>query len=120
MAAARGAKVGTIMVDCNDLDVMVEFWGEVLGLEAKARYPSFVWMSRLSEGGPALAFQLVPEPKTTKNRVHLDVSSDDREALVAYVEKLGGSRIADHEVAGFHWTVAADPEGNEFCITDAH
>lgn len=108
------------MIDCNDLDAMVEFWTQALGLEAKARYPSYVWLSRLSEGGPSLALQLVPEPKTIKNRVHLDVTADDREAYVAYVETIGGSRVADHESGGFHWTIVADPEGNEFCVSEAH
>ena len=120
MEDAPSAKVGTVMIDCNDLDIMVEFWGNVLDLEAKARYPSYVWMSRLSGDGPALAFQLVPEPKTIKNRLHLDLTADDREGFVARVESLGGARIADHEVQGFQWTIMADPEGNEFCVTDAH
>jgi len=120
MGDAPIAKVGTVMVDCNDLDVMIEFWGKALGLEAKARHPSYVWMSRLNDGGPALAFQLVPEPKTIKNRLHLDLTADNREEFVAHVESLGGSRVADHEVQGFHWTIMADPEGNEFCVTDAH
>jgi predicted enzyme related to lactoylglutathione lyase len=104
------------MLDCRDLDTMAAFWGRVLGLEVEARYPGYVWMSRMSEGGPALAFQVVPEPKTVKNRMHLDIAVPDRDAAVALVEELGGTRLADHEMQGFHWTVLADPEGNEFCV----
>ena len=116
MSETPVAKVGTVMLDCTDPDVLVAFWGEVLGLEEKARYPNFVWMSRISDGGPALAFQVVPESKTVKNRMHLDLTVADREEFAARVLDLGGARVADHEVDGFHWTVMADPEGNEFCI----
>ncbi len=111
--------VGTIMIDCNDIDAMAKFWCETLGLEEKLRYPSYVWLSRLSDGGPALAFQQVPEPRKGKNRIHLDLVSEDPAGLTERVIELGGSRIEDHEVASFHWSVLADPEGNVFCVTEA-
>ena len=108
--------VGTIMVDCRDLDVMVDFWGSLLGIEKKATYPQYVWIGRIAENGPALAFQKVPEAKTGKNRVHLDMHAPDVAAAVTRVEALGGSRVANHSSGDFHWTICADPEGNEFCI----
>ena len=97
---STSAFVGTVMIDCNDIDTMVRFWSEALGLEEKARYPSYVWLSRLSEKGPALAFQRVPEPRQGKNRIHLDISAEDPEAFAAHVIELGGSKIEDHEVDG--------------------
>lgn len=114
------AQLGTVMVDCNDMDGMVAFWGDLLGLEEKARYPGYVFMSRVSEGGPALAFQRVPEPRLGKNRIHLDLTADDPEAFVARVIDLGGTRVEDHQVGDFHWTVLADLEGNAFCVTRTH
>jgi predicted enzyme related to lactoylglutathione lyase len=105
------------MLDCNDVDVMVDFWGQLLGLEQKLRFPGYAWMSRMTEGGQSLAFQQVPEPKTVKNRMHLDMGSSDPDAFVARVEALGGTRLQGHEISGFSWTVCADPEGNEFCVT---
>lgn len=113
------ARVSTVTIDCNDLDGMVTFWGEVLGLEAQGRHEEYVWMSSVSEGGPALAFQQVPEPRVGKNRLHLDLASPDPEAFVAKVIELGGSRVEDHEMQGFHWTVLSDPEGNVFCVAAA-
>ncbi|RPI25490.1 MAG: VOC family protein [Actinobacteria bacterium] len=104
------------MIDTTDVDRLVEFWTQLLGLEVRARYPSYVFLSRVSADGPNLAFQVVPEAKATKNRVHIDVHAEDREAAVARVIELGGSRLADHGMGDFHWTVCADPEGNEFCI----
>lgn len=112
------AIVGTIMIDCNDIDAMVTFWSEALGLEEKLRFPDYVWLSRLSKGGPALAFQQVTEPRQGKNRIHLDVASEDPAAFVDRVIELGGSKVEDHEVDDFHWSVLADPEGNVFCVTE--
>ena len=99
---------------------MVEFWKTALNLEEKARFPDYVWLSGLSDNGPALAFQRVPEPREGKNRIHLDLSSDDPAAFTQHVINLGGSHVEDHEMSGFHWMVLADPEGNVFCVTPPH
>ncbi|MCP3994774.1 MAG: VOC family protein [bacterium] len=114
------AIVGTVMIDCNDLDGMVEFWSKLLGLEEKARFPDYVWLDRLGEKGPALAFQRVPEPRQGKNRLHLDLVSQDPAALAETVVELGGTRVEDHNMGDFHWTVLADVEGNVFCVTAPH
>jgi len=78
--------------------------------------------------GPRLLFIKVPEDKTSKNRVHLDVQSgskpgmdrDEHLALVGdHVERLlaeGATELGSHEEWGARWTVMQDPEGNEFCI----
>ena len=115
------ARAGAIMLDCTDLDTMVEFWGTILGLEPRGRYPNYIFMSRLGKAGPALAFQLVPEAKTTKNRMHLDLAVADMEAFVATAESMGATCLSTHEMDnGFRWTVLADPEGNEFCVSEEH
>ena len=59
----------------------------------------------------SIVFVAVPEPKTIKNRVHVDVTTDDIDGLVA--AGAGVLRPRDQEIA---WTVMADPEGNEFCV----
>jgi Glyoxalase-like domain len=68
--------------------------------------------------GRRLLFQDVPEPKSAKNRLHLDVHSEPGglDALVARLEKLGATRVReiDKGPAG-HWWIMQDPEGNEFC-----
>jgi len=119
MARPAIARVSSIMLDCNDLEAMVAFWGALLDIKEKNRFPGYVWMTRISRGGPALAFQQVSSKKATKNRLHLDLSTADPEALVEHIETLGGKRLHDHDIAGFHWTVCSDPEGNEFCVTKA-
>lgn len=110
--------VTTVMFDTNDLDVSVGFWTEVLGLHVAHRDERYVYLAQMSEGGPRLAFQLVPEPKPGKNRLHLDVRVDDRKQFEQRILELGGSIL--NEVGGEpgypEWTVVADPLGNEFCI----
>ncbi len=117
---AETPTVVSVMLDCSDLDKEAAFWEEILGLEERMRFPDYIFLSRLSAQGPRLALQQVPEAKTVKNRLHLDLASADPEALIERVLALGGTRLADHEMGGFHWTVLGDPEGNEFCVTPKH
>jgi len=63
---------------------------------------------------PRIWFQRVPEPKATKNRVHLDVRSDDPDGEAARLAGLGAS-VAEVQ-PDVRWIVMADPEGNEFCV----
>ncbi len=69
--------------------------------------------------GPRILFQVVPEPKSVKNRVHLDLrppADADLGALRAGVEARGARRIGEGRQGPHHWVVYADPEGNEFCL----
>ncbi|MDQ3689082.1 MAG: hypothetical protein M3406_03430 [Chloroflexota bacterium] len=74
------------------------------------------------KGGPDLSFQRVPESKTIKNRVHLDVIVDDLAAATRWVEENGGqqrSSASDFHEGEWRWRIMADPEGNEFCFVPA-
>jgi predicted enzyme related to lactoylglutathione lyase len=113
------ARVGAVMIDCHDPEALMDFWSQIVGIEVAQKYPDYIFGSPLPGNHIRLAFQRVPEDKTVKNRLHLDISHEDPEALIAKVENLGGSRLQDHEISGIHWTVLADPEGNEFCVTKA-
>ena len=67
--------------------------------------------------GPRLLFQTVPEPKTVKNRVHLDLHVDDRDAVIARLVGLGATHLWDGRQGPQTWVTLADPEGNEFCVS---
>jgi predicted enzyme related to lactoylglutathione lyase len=69
-------------------------------------------------GAPPVAFQRVPESKSVKNRLHVDLEVDDLDRAFAKIAALGGSAISDilQMPGGYRWRVMADPEGNEFCI----
>ena len=74
---------------------------------------------RFPHDGTGLLFIPVPEGKTAKNRVHLDLQPQDqtRDEAVARAVQLGASVLADHRTPeGLGWVVLSDPEGNEFCI----
>ena len=69
--------------------------------------------------GPRLLFQQVPEAKTVKNRVHLDLRPPrdaDRDALRADLEARGAKRVGSGRQGPHEWVVFADPEANEFCL----
>jgi predicted enzyme related to lactoylglutathione lyase len=108
------------MIDCHDPEALVDFWSQIVGVEAEFRYPDYIFTSKLEGNDIRLAFQKVPEDKVAKNRLHLDLGHPDPEAFITLVESLGGSRLADHSSGGSAWTVLADPEGNEFCVTLPH
>ncbi|MGI9666918.1 MAG: VOC family protein [Acidimicrobiia bacterium] len=114
------AQLGAIMIDGHDIDALAAFWSETVGVEIAERYPNFIFCSPIPGNKARLAFQRVPEDKVVKNRLHLDLMHEDPEAFIAKVQRLGGSRLEDHESSAFHWTILADPEGNEFCVTPLH
>ncbi|GIG59914.1 hypothetical protein Lfu02_42860 [Longispora fulva] len=72
----------------------------------------------VGQGGRVL-FQVVPEPKSAKNRMHLDLHVPDQAATVARLVELGATVTGHGEEGGRGWTVMADPEGNEFCVANA-
>lgn len=71
--------------------------------------------------GPKLLLQHVAEPKTTKNRMHLDIEVADIEAEASRLEALGARRVQPAQLHehGTTWILMADPEGNELCVCDA-
>lgn len=113
--------IHNITFDCADARAQALFWAAVTGGTARERdaTPGHVEYSVESPvaGMPRLYFTTVPEPKVTKNRVHLDISpeSDDNQAELARLVGLGAAVAADQppEVG---WVVMTDPEGNEFCL----
>ncbi|MFD3652561.1 VOC family protein [Streptomyces sp. NPDC058620] len=86
---------------------------------AAARHPDDPYEQKSGSGlGRRLLFQRVPEPKTVKNRVHLDLHAgpERREAEAARLVELGASILRSVAEQGGTWIVLADPEGNEFCV----
>ncbi len=103
-----GVRLSGIVIDATDLDLLVRFWSELLGLDITRREDAWVSL------GPGFAIQRVPEAKTAKNRIHLDLVADDFAAAVDRARALGATPVGQmHENL---WQVWQDPEGNEFCI----
>ncbi|WP_121748602.1 VOC family protein [Streptomyces sp. E2N166] len=86
---------------------------------AAVRHPDDPYQEESGTGlGRRLLFQRVPEAKTGKNRLHLDLHPGEgrREAEVARLEALGASILRQVKEPGGEWVLMADPEGNEFCV----
>ena len=135
-----------VTFDANDVNRLVDFWAEALGYERQPPPTGFdTWEDFAREHGipedqwdgwgalidpngarPRLFFQRVPEGKTAKNRVHLDVNVGDGlegeertervKAEADRVEALGATRKREAAERGEFWIVMQDPEGNEFCL----
>ena len=91
---------------------LAAWWSEVLGGAVVDDESGYSWVQDIPECvWDSIDFAGVPEPKTTKNRIHIDVSTDDLDALVAH----GATVLRAKGDDGLSWTVLADPEGNEFC-----
>jgi hypothetical protein len=103
------------IIDARDPLVLGLWWRDALGWVVVNDDPAEFEIRPTADRLPGLLFASVPEPKTTKNRLHLDFRPDDRDAEVERLVALGATR-ADVGQGEQSWIVLADPEGNEFCV----
>jgi hypothetical protein len=130
------AHVKDIVFDCEHPASLARFWAAVLdgydvapydeaelarlralGIESPEDDPTVLveWPGHT----PRFFFQQVPEHKTAKNRVHVDVQADgDLDAEVARLVELGAVVVADHDPDTGRFVTMRDPEGNEFCVME--
>jgi predicted enzyme related to lactoylglutathione lyase len=104
-----------VTFDSRDPQRLAAFWAAATGWQIADDQGDFVRLQP-GRGGVRLAFQAVPEDKVAKNRVHLDLNSDDMAATVGALVALGATVVAEHSSPNTTWTVMQDPEGNEFCV----
>jgi hypothetical protein len=127
-----------VVIDAAGPRALGAFWCEVLGYIEQPPPEGFdTWEDALDAfgidrsdpdrafaivdpdgNGPRVFFQKVPEGKTVKNRVHLDVNvgKDAMHAKADQLEALGATRVGELDEPGGHWITMLDPEGNEFCV----
>ncbi len=113
-----------LAIDCADPHGLAGFWCEVLDYEVRDQDDGIVTigppgvpegMLRPGPAPPALTFARVPEAKTVKNRLHIDLRTSDVAEATEQALRLGATR-ADDVYSGGSWQVLRDPEGNEFCL----
>ena len=105
-----------IVVDCSNPIALARFWQALIGGEVIEEADDWVVLDG-DDDGFYIGFQKVPERKSGKNRVHLDVDVDDLDRAIDEAEQLGARKIGglvDTDDGPFQ--VMADPEGNEFCF----
>ncbi|MGZ5294856.1 MAG: VOC family protein [Actinomycetota bacterium] len=107
-------------IDCHDPEGLAAFWASIFGAGEEWRGGDPVQYIDLgaTDGSPMLRFQRVPEPKTVKDRIHLDLRVDDIDEACGRVIELGGVRVEQGDVHEYDvaFRVMLDPEGNEFCL----
>ena len=110
-------RVSFLTIDANDPARLAAFWSEVLGttVEETSDGGRFVFLA--AAAGSILCFQRVPEPKSVKNRVHLDLRVEDLEEATSASVALGGSWDGSElTLDDARWRTLCDPEGDEFDI----
>jgi predicted enzyme related to lactoylglutathione lyase len=116
-------RIQCVTVDAADPDLLATFWAEALGWRRTDDDGDEIAIEP-PEGSPEegvspdLLFIRVPDVKSAKNRLHLDLRPGDQAAEVARLEALGARRV-DIGQGEQTWVVLADPEGNEFCVLRA-
>jgi predicted enzyme related to lactoylglutathione lyase len=108
-----------VIIDCRDPRRVAQFWRDVLAWPMVEDARGYYWLSATGEptAPPLLVFVPVPEPKTVKNRLHLDVnpSGMDQDEELERLLELGARRV-DVGQGDVPWVTLSDPEGNEFCL----
>ena len=107
-----------LVIDTVDPAQIAPFWCALLGVRERGWFADDYLMLTTDGGAPPVAFQRVPETKSGKNRLHVDLEVDDLDEAFARILALGGSAASEilELPGGYRWRVMADPEGNEFCI----
>ncbi|QDY07205.1 VOC family protein [Micromonospora sp. HM134] len=114
------ARIHNIGIDCHDTYALAGFWAQVFECPRQPDdHPGDSEAMLLPPGGPEVLFLAVPEGKSVKNRLHLDLEPVDRtrDEEVARLLAVGAVHVDDQRRPdGTGWVVLADPEGNEFCV----
>jgi len=112
-----GSTVDALTIDCGDPKLLADFWCAALDYEIHDADESDVVIRDPAGKGWDLLFQVVPEGKSAKNRLHLDlIPPTTMKEEVARLTALGSTQHHYVEESGSYWTVMLDPEGNEFCV----
>lgn len=106
--------LANVTFDCADAVELATFWSAAM--EKPVDDGATRYFATISGDGPTLMFIQVPEDKAAKNRCHVDLTADDREAEVKRLLDLGATHVAEHDEYNHRWTVLRDPSGNEFCV----
>jgi hypothetical protein len=117
LARGMGVRVGSVVIDCNDLPAMFAFWQEALRYLPRDP-PEDDWVVLADPDGANVnvSLQVVPEPRVGKNRLHLDLYTQDRDREIERLLGLGATIHSRTPGPDEDFVVLADPEGNLLCV----
>lgn len=107
-------RLHSITFDCADPPIMARFWASVTGYQIGRCEGYFAELSGDGSVGPGFMFLKVPEARSAKNRVHLDLGAEELEGELERLVGLGAVLVARHQEYGVTWAELLDPEGNVF------
>lgn len=118
MMTAMPSRIAVIVIDAVNPPVIAEFWCAVLGWQVIEQDDEGTGIAAPDGTWPRIDILPVPEPKTTKNRLHLDLRADQASTAdeLQRLLGLGARRVEVGQAPEVSWVVLADPEGNEFCL----
>jgi predicted enzyme related to lactoylglutathione lyase len=107
-----------IVIDAHDLPGLARFWTQALSWTILSERENEIVIGTDENAPVGICFMPVTDPKTVKNRVHVDLttSAADRDREIDRLLALGACRVDIGQTGAESWTVLADPEGNEFCV----
>jgi predicted enzyme related to lactoylglutathione lyase len=107
-----------IVIDSHDLPAQARFWSEALRWRILSEREREIVVGPHEDAPVGICLMPSPDPKSVKNRVHLDLTTgaDDRDAEIERLLSLGATRADVGQTGEESWEVLADPEGNEFCV----
>jgi predicted enzyme related to lactoylglutathione lyase len=107
-----------LVIDTHDLRRLSRFWADALRWHILSEQPREVVIGPAVDAPFGICFMPTPDRKATKNRLHLDLTTDadDRDSEIQRLLDLGARHVAVGQTGAESWTVFADPEGNEFCV----
>lgn len=112
--------LGMITFDSLDPGPLARWWAEQLGGSVTQENDGWFYVVEVPGATTNFAFQKVPDPTAGKNRIHLDLSSEDLDAEVSRLIEAGASEHHRENMDGFRWVTLTDPDGNQFCVSGAH
>jgi catechol-2,3-dioxygenase len=112
------SSVAVIAIDAVDIQAIAEFWCDVLGWVVLEEDEGIISIGAEDGSWPTIDVCQVPEAKSVKNRLHLDLRANGvtRDDELQRLTELGARPIDVGQPADASWVVLADPEGNEFCL----
>lgn len=108
--------IGSTVINTTNVEKGIAFWTAALGYVVRNADPTFAVLTDPRRRWSNISLQLTKEPKQGRNRLHLDLYSDDRVAEVTRLETLGATRVPWNYPPRADFVVLADPDGNEFCV----